>query len=417
MLTFLITAAADVFLWLAIIREMSGRSPALRIPIIAVKAVTTALLLTLVTVTLTYRGEFAEPVNALRQIEAGAVVLLILFTAALSLLWLILRRLLLILRRLLSGPGKSRSVDTAAGKTGREKQPSATGMGVTMIFLLMALLMTDGYFRQRLAVRTIRQEITVNRLDPLLDGLKIAFISDLHLSSWYGNHRKLEQVMESITREKADLLINGGDFITYGWQEFGRSDTILRKAHARYGAFAVEGNHDDGTYHPGYDDRYGRECAIMLREKIESSGYTLLRDSAVVLPIRGSTVAIAGVTTRGHRLKMSYGKFNRVLSSIPDSIFTILLLHDPDGWPPDNITLSLPDLTLSGHTHGFQAGLPGALWSPSALFHQRWKGLYRLGESNLFVTTGTGTMGMAVRLFMPPEVVIITIRKTKNLVL
>jgi predicted MPP superfamily phosphohydrolase len=148
---------------------------------------------------------------------------------------------------------------------------------------------------------------------------------------------------------------------------------------------------------------------MMVEQYIESSGYTLLRDSAAVINFRGKNIAIAGVATHGHRLDMTYGNFEKVLSPLPDSLFTILIIHDPAGWLISSIAGRLPDLTVAGHTHGFQAGLPGRGWSPSALIHEQWRGLYEFRGSHLFVSTGLGTMGMAARFFMPPEIVILTI--------
>jgi len=73
----------------------------------------------------------------------------------------------------------------------------------------------------------------------------------------------------------------------------------------------------------------------------------------------------------------------------------------------------MPQLTLSGHTHGAQAGLPlpGGCISPVSLYDKRWKGLYSNDGKYLYVTTGLGTMGMALRIFMPPEIVVITLRR------
>jgi len=106
---------------------------------------------------------------------------------------------------------------------------------------------------------------------------------------------------------------------------------------------------------------------------------------------------------------MRYGDFEKVLGQIPDSLFTVMLLHDPAGWLLTAVNGSMPDLTLSGHTHGLQVGTPGSRRSPAEQFHERWRGTYKFNGSQLFVTTGLGTMGMAVRLFMPPEIVVLTV--------
>jgi predicted MPP superfamily phosphohydrolase len=107
---------------------------------------------------------------------------------------------------------------------------------------------------------------------------------------------------------------------------------------------------------------------------------------------------------------MSYGDFEKVLNPLPDSLFTILLLHDPESWLLSAVSGRIPQLSVAGHTHGFQAAIPLGIWSPASLIHERWKGLYEFKGSHLYVTSGLGTMGMAARFFMPPEIVILTLK-------
>lgn len=388
MLILLFLFLADIWLWYALLTDLRNRSKAFRAVVLAVKATLTATLLYLAIAIAVYRGEFAEPANAYRQIVFGAVTALHITAGSVYFIMILFTWL----------PGRLMN-----------RKLKAAGIINIIIFLLVVILFADGFFRQRFNARIARQEIGVEDLDPALNGMKIVLISDIHLSSWHRNYDRLEKVMSVIASEEPDLVVNTGDFITYGWQEYGSSDTILRKAVAGSGAFAVIGNHDDGTYHPDYDDRYGDECNEMLADKIAASGYQLLSDTVVIISYNGTEIAVAGVVTHGRRLDMNYGDFEKVMSQIPDSLFTVMLLHDPAGWLLTAVNGRMPQLTLSGHTHGMQAGLPGGRSSPAASFHERWKGHYRLGNSHLYVTTGLGTMGIAVRLFMPPEIVVLTV--------
>jgi len=387
-LYYLILFIADLFLWFIILKEMKGRKRVLRTSVLVLKTAVTALFLFLFIRILLYNGEFADPANAFRQIQMGTVAALLVASAATCLAVTLVIRLACLLK-------------------GNKK--CTTGIANTVIFILVTLLVADGYFRQRLDIRTTRQTVTIPGLDPALDGMRIALIADIHISSWHDSYDRLDRAMQSVGDEDPDLVLNTGDFITFGWQEFGKSDTILRKAMGSAAAFAVEGNHDDGSYYPGNNEGYGEDCRRVVRQKIESSGYTLLRDSAAIISHRGRNIAVAGVVTHGHRLDMNYGNFEETLTSIPDSLFTILLVHDPAGWLMSSVAGRLPDLTVAGHTHGFQVGLPGRGWSPSALIHEQWRGLYEFRGSNLYVSTGLGTMGMAARFFMPPEIVILTL--------
>lgn len=387
-LFYLILFIADLFLWFVILKEMKARNRIFRVSVLVLKSAVSALFLLLFFRIVLYNGEYADPANAFRQIQMGTMAALLVTAATACLAVTLIIRLLYLLK---------------GNKYG------TTGITNTVIFILVTLLVADGYFRQRLDIRTTRQTVTIPGLDPALDGMKIALITDIHISSWHDSYDRLDRAMQSVSDEDPDLVLNTGDFITFGLQEFGESDTILRKAKGSAAAFAVEGNHDDGSYYPGYDEGYGEECRRALRKKIESSGYTLLRDSAAIISHGGKNIAVAGVTTRGHRLDMNYGNFEEVLTPIPDSLFTILLVHDPAGWLMSSVAGRLPDLTVAGHTHGFQIGLPGRVWSPSALIHEQWRGLYEFNGSQLYVSTGLGTMGLAARFFMPPEIVILTL--------
>ncbi|MFZ2287962.1 MAG: metallophosphoesterase [Bacteroidales bacterium] len=388
MLIYLIPLLADLLLWFALLTDLKNRKRTFRIFVLAVKAFLTSVLLYLIVRIVAWSGEFASPASAYRQIVFGAVTALHITAGAIYLVMILFTWLP---ARLL------------------KRKFKAAGILNIFLFLLTVALFADGYFRQRFDVRIVRQEIPVKDLDPLLSGMKIVLISDLHISSWHGHYEKLEKAMSLIASEQPDLLANTGDFITFGWQEYGSCDTILRKATARSGAFAVIGNHDDGSYHPDFNERYGVECSEMLKGKIEESGYQLLSDTVVITRYNGANIAVAGIVTHGHRLDMHYGNFEKVMDQVPDSLFTVMLLHDPAGWLLTSVNGRMPQLTVSGHTHGMQAGMPGGGSSPAAGFHERWRGHYRIGDSHLYVTTGLGNMGMAVRLFMPPEIVVLTL--------
>jgi predicted MPP superfamily phosphohydrolase len=381
---------AEIWLWYALVSDLKNRPRALQAAVYIIKSLLSAALLYLAVRILFYKGDFADPPNAFRQIAFGALGAF-LITAATA--YVIIRLATWLIRK-------------AGGH--RLKKNGLLGI---IIFCVLVALFADSYFRQRFNVNVVRREIAIKGLERGLRGMKIVLVSDLHLSSWYGHYVRLNGIMDLINDEKPDLLINAGDFITYGWKEFGGCDTILSKAHAADGAFAVDGNHDDGTYHPRFTRHYSMENEDMLSHSIISSGYTLLRDTTVFIMHDSSRVAIAGIDTRGHHFDISYGDFGQVLSNIPDSVFTILLLHAPSGWDQVLEQEHVPDLTLSGHTHGMQIGLPvpGGYISPASLIHKYWKGLYNKGDHYLYVTTGLGTMGMALRIFMPPEIAVLTL--------
>jgi predicted MPP superfamily phosphohydrolase len=92
---------------------------------------------------------------------------------------------------------------------------------------------------------------------------------------------------------------------------------------------------------------------------------------------------------------------------VESSEFThVLLAHDPD--PFRAAAMQRVPITLSGHTHGGQVGLPffPRLLNVSMLAHDYHLGLYRRDDSLLYVSPGLGTSGPPVRLGVPAAIVL-----------
>ncbi len=91
----------------------------------------------------------------------------------------------------------------------------------------------------------------------------------------------------------------------------------------------------------------------------------------------------------------------------------VLMCHAPDY--ADNL-LAQPEgqsvaLMLSGHTHGGQVRLPfiGALNLPE-MGKKYIEGWFRLGNLQLHVNRGLGTVALPFRFDCPPEISVITLR-------
>lgn len=90
---------------------------------------------------------------------------------------------------------------------------------------------------------------------------------------------------------------------------------------------------------------------------------------------------------------------------------TVLLAHRPER-VGDYARVGIA-LALTGHAHGGQVRLPliGALIAPNQGFFPRYnRGLYRVGATQLVVSSGVGTTGYRMRLLCPPEVVLVRLR-------
>jgi hypothetical protein len=289
---------------------------------------------------------------------------------------------------------------------------SLTNAGlILMAFIIAIISISTLYVRFNFK----REEVTINikGLNKDLDGLKIVQLSDMHLTSFYRHKELLKKVIDEVNLIKPDLLINTGDFVSFGWREFERDDTILNKSKSRYGNFAILGNHDEGTYDPDFTEADRANNVLIINNLIKASGYQVLNNEFRKIVIGNASLALIGVTTGGRHPHMVHGDLNSAIKGLDSVDLKILLTHDPNHWAEAVEGKTDIGITFSGHTHGMQMGIitKKFRWSPSKYFYPHWNGLYSSGNQYHYVNRGLGVLAIPFRIWMPPEITIITLRK------
>ena len=247
-----------------------------------------------------------------------------------------------------------------------------------------------------------------------LQGLKIIHISDLHLGSW-ANKQALIDAMEVINDEKADFIFFTGDLVNFLTKEAYAYKNILSQLKARYGVYAVLGNHDYGDY-VKWATKAEKEKNLRDLELLYSEmGWLLLRNQNSIIDVHGRSLAIVGVENwSAYDRFPRYGDISRALKGTQMADFKILLSHDPTHWD-QVISQQHPDIhiTLSGHTHGFQFGveLKNFRWSPAQYMYKRWAGIYDNPATDspqyLYVNRGLGMIGYPGRIGILPEIAVL----------
>jgi len=287
---------------------------------------------------------------------------------------------------------------------------SNTGLAIS-IFIFSVIAFSTFY--GRFNFRTENIEIRIKDLKSDLDGLKIVQLSDMHLSSFYKHEKLLNKVMDKVNEIGPDLILNTGDFVTYGWREFDALDTILSKAKSRYGNYAVFGNHDFGTYQPFFTEADRNNNVLIVNNFIRSSGYTVLTDTSTVIKIKGSKIGLIGITTKGRFPNIVHGDLKKASSGLDSVDLKILLSHDPNQWEEYVAGKTDIDITLSGHTHAMQMGIYTKIfkWSPAKYYYPHWNGQFREGNQVHYVNRGLGELAIPFRIWMPPEITVITLKR------
>ena len=297
--------------------------------------------------------------------------------------------------------------------TGRflKRSNRIANIGLTIastIFLIIAAGALFGNFN----VKIDKVEIKIEGLHKDLDGLRIVQISDLHLTSFHRNKKFLSKCVNKINSLNPDIIMNTGDFVSYGWREFNGFDTILSKAIGKYGKFAILGNHDFGIYNPYFTETDRQDNVLKVSQKVNSSGYFILNNEHTIVDIENAKVGIIGVTTIGQHPNFHHGNIDLAMKGLDTVDLKIALTHDPN-----HFTIAIEgktdiDITLSGHTHGMQMGImtKNFKWSPSKYLYPHWNGLYISGNQYHYVNRGLGTsVAIPFRIFMPPEITLITL--------
>lgn len=261
----------------------------------------------------------------------------------------------------------------------------------------------------RLVVRN--RDIVINGWDTAFDGFRIVAVSDIHGGSNGGSAANIRHLVETVNEQRADIVVLLGDFVSYD-----RSRQMVKmpiteiagylgEMRAKYGVFAVLGNHD------GW---YGDE---KVASELRTAGITILKDEMATVSQNTHKLRIFGI--RDHFEMGSWRKFDsdlrEKLSDSEQEGGILVLEHSPDVFPVINEFNTFGEdfkLMIAGHTHGGQVWLPiiGSPIVPSSYGQKYNYGHIIENGRHLFVTTGTGTSILPMRFLMPPEVVVLTIR-------
>jgi predicted MPP superfamily phosphohydrolase len=256
----------------------------------------------------------------------------------------------------------------------------------------LAVLGAAGAVGQRPRLRT--RDIPIVGLPHSFDGFRVAQISDLHCGPFASGARVAEWVAQ-VNRLQPDLIAVTGDLIANGATFVPVVAAELGKLRAPAGVFASMGNHDYFT------------DGEALATAVEQAGLTMLRNRGVEVSRGDGRIFVAGVDDTWTQRQ----DFDRALAERPEGMSTVLLAHDPALFP--EAAARGVDLTLSGHTHGGQFGVPflARRLNLARLITRFTTGFYRLGDASLYVNRGLGTTGPPVRVGVRPEIGLLTLRR------
>ncbi|MCL1788058.1 MAG: phosphatase PAP2 family protein [Defluviitaleaceae bacterium] len=220
-----------------------------------------------------------------------------------------------------------------------------------------------------------------------MDGYRIAFVTDTHSETG----RRVRGIVDELNHRNIDLLLLGGDF-TFDKNELTHVLDLLSQVNAPDGIFGVEGNHDK------YE---------ILFPAMEERGMVPLSNSGQYVRDGFFLAATEDLWNRDPDVQAA------IAGAGPGS-FVLLLAHNPDT-TMERDTNGV-DLVLSGHTHGGQMNLFGAIsigldTRIISEYGDRFKGGWAESADGVPVYVSRGIGDYYPRIFARPEVTIITLTR------
>jgi len=261
--------------------------------------------------------------------------------------------------------------------------------------------------------RLRQRKVPIANLPNAFHGLKIGQLSDIHSGSFF-NKTAVEGGVDLLMNEKPDLFVFTGDLVNNETSEMQDYKKIFSRAKAPLGAFSSLGNHEYGDYRSWPSARHKQQNLDDLVQVHKEMGWDLLRNENRVVEVDGEQLSIIGVENWGKGRFAKYGDLQKAYAGSENITTKILLSHDPSHWDAQvREGFKDIDLTLAGHTHGFQFGVEigNFRWSPSQYMYKQWADLYTEDNQHLYVNRGFGFLGYPGRVGILPEVTILELVK------
>jgi predicted MPP superfamily phosphohydrolase len=251
-----------------------------------------------------------------------------------------------------------------------------------------------GVWNALVPLRIERVPIAIEDLRPELNGFRVALISDLH-TGLYTRRSRLETIFNTAAAQKPDVILLAGDNVDDDPIFTTKLLAATRVLDPHMPLIAVLGNHE----------MYGQPFEVIQR--LRGSRIHLLVNEGIAL----KGVWIAGLSDFAARTPKLAPDIDAAMRGLQPGGFPILLAHQPKAFAEAR-KRGLP-LTLCGHSHGGQFAFRPLHWSLAGIFLPYHMGLYKDGESQLYVNTGTGYWLLPWRfgIGISPEITVIELHR------
>ena len=237
-------------------------------------------------------------------------------------------------------------------------------------------------------------DVFINNLPERFEGFRITQLTDIHHSEILGLN-EVRRVVSLAQQTKPDMFVLTGDYSTTYRRFIEPCAEALSSLSAPEGVWAVLGNHDH------YTD------PELTTRALEQQHISVLNNKNTTLRRGPDKLQLSGVDD----WTWGANDWIKAFAGLNDRGATILLSHQPSVLDFEQV--KNVSLILSGHTHGGQINLPW-LGAPARFATKDLRyaqGLFKYGDVQLYVSSGTGVIGLPVRFGVRPEIAVIRLRR------
>lgn len=284
---------------------------------------------------------------------------------------------------------------------GRHVKRSRFGcLGRILTFLVLVFLLAYP-FAEPFMLEVESTHLTSADLPRDIGQLRLVYLSDIHQGAFYSQSR-VNELVKQVNALNADLVLLGGDYAedSTGAVEFFRN---LPNIHARYGVYAVMGNHD----------RTVPESNLQaMKTAMVSTGITPVVNDVFSVRIGASDIYIAGIDD----VNTGWPDLAGVAARTRQDDYVIFLSHSPEVIPDalkaEDMTGRRPfyDLGLFGHTHGGQIALMGQYLGIAKVDDRYEQGWIKENRIDMLISRGVGTSTLPIRIARKPQIHLVTVK-------
>lgn len=278
---------------------------------------------------------------------------------------------------------------------------------VIIALIISSIFLYSIYYRVE-HVRINYKSIYNEKITESLNDVTLGFISDIRYNEFM-NYDRLEKMIKKYQNTNTDVCIFGGDLfsdrllVDINEEVISSLTTLLKNIEAPLGKFAILGDCDTKN----------EEHKKIVEQILTDADFEIISNNLIQIRTsqHSDSLSLIGVDAYiNNEVNISSHS-----SQLEKENFRLLVTHCPDFIQQGIIDISNFDVILSGHSLGGQIYLPllgGMVHQEGAIKY--YHGAYQINQTKLFVSNGLGTINIDMRLFAPPEIIILKLKKVNK---